>query len=213
MILLLLTMTVLKETKATRTNDLKMNDLANLVEQFVFHDYFNKDFSLVNNDFGKTAKRLNDMITVYGDRTNGKFYVRLSEAYKKISEVTFDEDLANTLVGECKRDILLLKDHNLSILKVFRELSFYMNLTSIFDGENFDLKIKAKFGWKIVDFMTEYIYVNFEDLLNRHRIIEIADTPGLALWPSSKYRPSSTVDDGETPGLNEKFDGIDLDDN
>ena len=76
-------MTVLKEIKATKTKNLKMDDLATLVEQFVFSDYFNKDFSIVNNDFGKTAKRLNDMITVYGDRTNGKFYVRLSKAYSK----------------------------------------------------------------------------------------------------------------------------------
>ena len=101
-------MTAFKEIKATKTNNLHMNDLANLVEQFVFHDYFNKDISLVNNDFGKTAKRLNDMITVYGDRTNGKFYVRLSKAYTKIKDVTFDEDLAEILVRECKRVILLL---------------------------------------------------------------------------------------------------------
>lgn len=205
-------MTAFKEIKATKTNNLHMNDLANLVEQFVFHDYFNKDISLVNNDFGKTAKRLNDMITVYGDRTNGKFYVRLSKAYTKIKDVTFDEDLAEILVRECKRDILLLNDHNLSILKVFRELSFYMNLTSLFDGENYDLKIKAKFGWKIINFMSEFIHVNFEELLNRHRITEIADTPGLALWPSTTYLANLSETEGETPGLNEKLDGVDLDD-
>ena len=206
-------MTVLKEIKATKTKNLKMDDLATLVEQFVFSDYFDKDFSIVNNDFGKTAKRLNDMITVYGDRTNGKFYVRLSKAYSKIRDVTFDEDLADKLVNECTRDISSLKKHNLSILKVFRELAFYMNLTSIFDGENYDLKIKAKFGWKITDVITEFIYVNFEDLLNRHRIIEIADTPGLALWPSSTYLPTVSEDEGETPGLNEKLEGTDLEDN
>ena len=76
----------MKESSLEKISELENNektDLTSLVEQFVFHDYFNKDISLVNNDFGKTAKRLNDMITVYGDRTNGKFYVRLSKAYTK----------------------------------------------------------------------------------------------------------------------------------
>ena len=208
-------MSTMKNSQAHKMNNFKTSDqtdLSSLVEQFVFHDYVNRDIDFINNDFGRTAKRLIDMITVFGDKTDGQFYVRLSTAYKKISAVTFDEDIADILVKECKRDILRLKIENLSILKVFRELVFHMSLSSLFDAENFDLKIKAKFGWKITDFIAEYLINNFTDLLARHRITEIAETPGLALWPSSSFNVSDN--EGETPGWNDKvITRIDLDEN
>ena len=208
-------MSTMKNSQAHKMNNFKTSDqtdLSSLVEQFVFHDYVNRDIDFINNDFGRTAKRLIDMITVFGDKTDGKFYVRLSTAYKKISAVTFDDDIADLLVKECKRDILRLKIENLSILKVFRELVFHMSLSSLFDAENFDLKIKAKFGWKITDFIAEYLINNFTDLLARHRITEIAETPGLALWPSSSFNVSDN--EGETPGWTDKvITKIDLDEN
>ena len=83
----------------------------------------------------------------------------------------------------------------------------------LFDSENFGLKIKTKFGWKITDFISEYIFNNFTDLLARHRITEIAETPGLALWPSSSFTFNSSEDERETPGLNNKFTRINLDEN
>jgi hypothetical protein len=212
---LILAMSTVKDSQAHKMTNFKtsdQSDLGSLVEQFVFHDYVNRDMDFINNDFGRTAKRLIDMITVFGDKTDGQFYVRLSTAYKKISAVTFDEDIADILVKECKRDILRLKIENLSILKVFRELVFHMSLSSLFDAENFDLKIKAKFGWKITDFIAEYLINNFTDLLARHRITEIAETPGLALWPSSSFNVSDN--EGETPGWNDKvITRIDLDEN
>jgi hypothetical protein len=215
MFLLILAMSTMKNSQAHKMNNFKTSDqtdLSSLVEQFVFHDYVNRDIDFINNDFGRTAKRLIDMITVFGDKTDGKFYVRLSTAYKKISAVTFDEDIADLLVKECKRDILRLKIENLSILKVFRELVFHMSLSSLFDAENFDLKIKAKFGWKITDFIAKYVMENFTDLLARHRITEIAETPGLALWPSSSFNVSDN--EGETPGWTDKvITKIDLDEN
>jgi hypothetical protein len=216
MLLLILAMSNVKDSQANKMNNLKntdQSDLGSLVEQFVFHDYVNQEVEFINNDYGKTAKRLIEMITVFADKTDGKFYVRLSDAYKKISAVTFDEDIAEVLVKECKRDILNLKSENLSILKVFRELVFHMSLSSLFDAENFGLKIKAKFGWKITDFISEYIYNNFTDLLARHHITEIAETPGLALWPSSSFTFNSSEDERETPGLNNKFTRINLDEN
>ena len=212
---LILAMSTVKDSQAHKMTNFKtsdQSDLGSLVEQFVFHDYVNRDMDFINNDFGRTAKRLIDMITVFGDKTDGQFYVRLSTAYKKISAVTFDEDIADILVKECKRDILRLKIENLSILKVFRELVFHMSLSSLFDAENFDLKIKAKFGWKITDFIAKYVMENFTDLLARHRITEIAETPGLALWPSSSFNVSDN--EGETPGWNDKvITRIDLDEN
>ena len=217
MFLLMLVMSTLKDSQAHKMDNLKttdQTDLGSLVEQFVFHDYVNQEMDFIHNDFGRTAKRLIEMITVFGDKTNGKFYVRLSNAYKKISAVTFDDDIVEVLIRECKRDILKLKIENLSILKVFRELVFHMSLSSLFDAENFDLRIKAKFGWKITDFVAEYLMNNFTDLLARHRITEIAETPGLALWPSSSFRFNVSEDEGETPGLNDKvITTIDIDEN
>ena len=57
-----------------------------------------------------------------------------------------------------------------------------------------------------------FIYENFTDLLTRHRITDIAETPGLALWPSSAFRFDSE-DEGETPGLTENYNELNLDDN
>jgi hypothetical protein len=215
MFFILIIMAIMKESSLEKISELENNektDLTSLVEQFVFHDYIQNDLGFIDNDFGRTAKRLIKMIAVFADKTNGQFYVRLSAAYKKISFNTFDEDIANVLVKECKREILSLKTQNLSILKVFRELVFHMSLSSLFDAENYDLKIKAKFGWKITDFVAQFLYENFTDLLNRHRITDIAETPGLALWPSSAFRFDSE-DEGETPGLTENFNELNLDDN
>ena len=140
MLILILAMSTVKNSQANKMKNFEntdQSDLGSLVEQFVFHDYVNQEVEFMNNDYGRTAKRLIDMITVFADKTDGKFYVRLSDAYKKISAVTFDEDITEVLVKECKRDILNLKSENLSILKVFRELAFHMSLSSLFDSENF----------------------------------------------------------------------------
>ena len=83
----MLVMSTLKDSQAHKMDNLKttdQTDLGSLVEQFVFHDYVNQEMDFIHNDFGRTAKRLIEMITVFGDKTNGKFYVRLSNAYKKL---------------------------------------------------------------------------------------------------------------------------------
>ena len=71
-------MSNVKDSQANKMNNLKntdQSDLGSLVEQFVFHDYVNQEVEFINNDYGKTAKRLIEMITVFADKTDGKFYV------------------------------------------------------------------------------------------------------------------------------------------